>query len=282
MLLHLLLIILLFLFLFFYNIANFEDIKKNKISFVTFGGPSNQFRNRVKEITDQALSMNIFNNIYGFTDINLKNDNIFWDKHKKFIESNKRGYGYWIWKPYILLKVLNEIKENEFILYADSGCYLNISNIEGLNNYINILDNSKYGILSIVFNDPIFFCEKKWNKGDLLNLFENFNLDEIKNTTQNLATYFFVKKNDHSLKFINKWYDLACNYKLIDDSPSLVSNEKEFIEHRHDQSIFSILCKTYGSEKVFEKNDVVMIERDRGNKIEYNESLITIYKNLLE
>ena len=33
---------------------------------------------------------------------------------------------------------------------------------------------------------------------------------------------------------------------LIDDSPSIEKNSKEFIEHRHDQSVFSILCKING------------------------------------
>jgi len=88
------LLVLLIFSLFYIRLENFEN--NYTISFVTFGGPSNKYRNRVKELTDQALSMNIFNNVYGFTDRDIKSDKIFWDRHKKFIESNQRGYGYWI------------------------------------------------------------------------------------------------------------------------------------------------------------------------------------------
>ena len=31
--------------------------------------------------------------------------------------------------------------------------------------------------------------------------------------------------------------------KLIDDSASISKNHKDFIEHRHDQSLFSLICK---------------------------------------
>ena len=33
------------------------------------------------------------------------------------------------------------------------------------------------------------------------------------------------------------------DFNLIDDTPSKSKNLKGFIEHRHDQAVFSILCK---------------------------------------
>ena len=37
------------------------------------------------------------------------------------IFSQKKGAGYWLWKPYIILETLEEIPENDILLYADSG-----------------------------------------------------------------------------------------------------------------------------------------------------------------
>ena len=38
------------------------------------------------------------------TDEHLKIDKLFWENHGKIIENNSRGYGYWLWKPYIVKK----------------------------------------------------------------------------------------------------------------------------------------------------------------------------------
>ena len=46
----------------------------------------------------------------------------FYQKNKSILES-KRGGGYWLWKPYIINKILNKINENDVLLYLDSTYY---------------------------------------------------------------------------------------------------------------------------------------------------------------
>ena len=57
----------------------------------------------------------------------------------------------------------------------------------------------------------------------------------------------FLKKTDINIKLVSEWYNLMIsqNYHLIDDSPSIISNDITFVEHRHDQSCFSLLMKKY-------------------------------------
>jgi len=43
------------------------------------------------------------------------------------------------------------------------------------------------------------------------------------------------------------WYETCCNYHLLNDEPSISKNYEEFIEHRHDQSIFSIIRKKFNT-----------------------------------
>ena len=45
-------------------------------------------------------------------------------------------------------------------------------------------------------------------------------------------------------EFLTDWYSIACNYHFVDDSPSIHPNDPSFREHRHDQSIFSLLIKS--------------------------------------
>jgi hypothetical protein len=50
---------------------------------------------------------------------------------------------------------------------------------------------------------------------------------------------------DKTRDLVNKWYEIACDYHIIDDSPSIVPNMECFRDHRHDQAIFSLLTKKY-------------------------------------
>ena len=44
----------------------------------------------------------------------------------KAILTEKRGFGYWLWKPYFIRKTMNMVKEGDFIIYSDAGsAYIN-------------------------------------------------------------------------------------------------------------------------------------------------------------
>jgi hypothetical protein len=217
-----------------------ENIINKKI-FLTFG--NERYYNSLDRIKNEALSFNIFDKILIYNNLNLKNDfPDFWGKHENFIINNTRGYGYWIWKSFLVLKTLEKMNDNDILVYADAGCTLNNNGINRLNDYFEIIKNSDYGILS--FN--IGHLEKKYTKMDIFNELE-MNTDEYLNSGQLMATIFILKKCNHTLKLINEWYNFSCIYHLIDDSESNVKNSEIFIENRHDQSIFSLILKKYGS-----------------------------------
>ena len=54
-----------------------------------------------------------------------------------------------------------------------------------------------------------------------------------------------LRKNFLVINIIKKWYISCCNYDILDDYSSNISNDPEFIEHRHDQAIYSLLCYKY-------------------------------------
>jgi hypothetical protein len=73
------------------------------LTFVTFGSHAN-YIDATNRLTDQAKQLEIFDEIKNYNSNSLKNEPEFWDKHKDFCEKNKRGYGYWLWKPYLIKK----------------------------------------------------------------------------------------------------------------------------------------------------------------------------------
>ena len=61
-----------------------------------------------------------------------------------------------------------------------------------------------------------------------------------------MAGCFFIKKSKNSISFINEWLDIFYQrFDLVDDTESKLKNLNGFIENRHDQSVFSLLCKKY-------------------------------------
>jgi hypothetical protein len=78
--------------------------------------------------------------------------------------------------------------------------------------------------------------------------------------------YFLVCNETRVL--VNEWYEISSDYHNIDDSESIIPNFECFLEHRHDQSIFSLLTKKYN---IFSKKtlyEAVYYIRNRTGKSE--------------
>ena len=206
-----------------------------------------------KRLKKQAYKMNYYDEIKIHDESKLCKR--FFDKYRSHLSLGSRGFGYWCWKPQIILQLLNEIEENDYLQYTDIGCHLNPNGIDRLDYYFKMAQASRTGVFafkSIAPKYPLIhdgrrlldLDEYKWTKGDL---FDYFNVRENKKITHTQsygATNLFLKKSEKSVKFIEKWLDVInFNFSLIDDSCSKSPNLPGFIEHRHDQSIFSILCK---------------------------------------
>jgi hypothetical protein len=224
------------------NIVDKTKINKHiKKYFITFGGPSKRFHEAVNRIKREAEELGIYDKIIGYTDKELKDKNKFWKKHGKFIESNPRGYGYWLWKSFITKETLKEMNENDILVYADSGCSLNKNGTKRLLEYFDIVKNSSLGILSFELD----YIEKSYTKMDI---FKEMNVFELMDTKQLVGGIFIIRKCERTVNLVKELYKLCSNYHLINDDPSKIPNSPDFIDYRHDQSIFSLLRKKRGTE----------------------------------
>ena len=211
------------------------------VYFASFGGPSASYHAALQRICGEANQFQIFTKIFGYTDIYLKNDNEFWSQHGGFLSSNPRGYGYWLWKSYLIKKLLTSINDGDVIVYADAGCSMNLQGKPRLLEYIDICKNDESGIVSF----QLTHLEKCWTKGDISNYLGASQNDLV--TGQLVGGIFILRKCKAIVDLVNKWYETGSKYRLIDDSPSINPNDSEFKENRHDQSIWSILRKQHGS-----------------------------------
>ena len=222
-----------------------------KQHFISYGDDRPNAVNRIKK---QAESFNTFSTIDVYS-----NNNIYDDEFKKnysYVLNQKRGGGYWLWKYYLINKKIKEIDDGEYIIYCDAGCELNNKAMKRYYEYLDMLKESNYGFISF----PLLWNKKKMpppNKGftdknyTVRQLFDYLKIDinsEIAETSQYIGGILIIKKCTHSLKILDEYRKvLEYDQKLITD----FYNNKEqgffFKENRHDQSIWSLLRKKYGS-----------------------------------
>lgn len=163
-------------------------------------------------------------------------DNKFYKENEKIL-SQKRGGGYWLWKPYIILKTLNKLKEGDYLFYCDSGA-IYVNNVQYL---INDLENSGQDIM--IFELPLL--EKQWTKKETF-IKMKCDFDIYYNTNQCIGGYILLKVGERSKEFIKEYLKYCKDELLITDYlDSNIKQEETFIAHRHDQSILSLLSKKH-------------------------------------
>ncbi len=204
-----------------------------KLTIISFG--SNNEYIKLAEKTVQSV-----NNLYSKCKTKVFKPKDLPDEINNYAKLYGKGYGYWIWKPYIIKEALCTLNENDILLYLDgrSGLRRTGKPIKWLDNFI--LEN-KFDIACW----QMIHKEMSWTNGDIISA---FNLDlnsELIKTGQFAATFHAWRKNIRSLNFLNEWLNfLLENREICRDEDSKTLNHKKFIGNRHDQSVFSLMIKT--------------------------------------
>lgn len=203
-----------------------------------------------------AESMDIFDDIYTVCEKDL--DANFYKRWGRYLIPYSRGFGYWCWKPYFILKILEKMEDGDILLYSDIGCYFNPKGRERLLEYYDIVEKTPTGILGVKSQEVSYngmpetlYYEYEWTKGDLFEYYGVYNDKAYTHTPQFESTIIFFKKGPVVMQFVRDWYQAYLDdYSLATDSPSRIPNLHGFKENRHDQSIFSILAKKYGIAEI--------------------------------
>jgi len=167
---------------------------------------------------------------YGRKDI----DENFYLTNKEILDS-PRGAGYWLWKPYIINKTINQLNNGDILIYCDAGVRL----INDPRAVINKMDEDVF-----LFSNG--WRHTEWCKADCMKAINHWvGLDDF-TQPQVQASVIFFKVNDSSRRFVKEWL-LWCQMPgMIDDSPSTLPNYPTFADHRHDQAILTCLQIKYG------------------------------------
>ena len=209
----------------------------SKLILVSFA--DKRYRNSLKRLDLQTKDFP-FDERYFLTQENCLSKE-YWRSLKPWLY--RRGYGFWAWKASIVKEYFARLDEGDLLFWSDAGIYWNYTEKSKVkfDEYIQMLAGEN-DILA--FSQPTI--EKEWTKGDVLKALGTYDDDKICNSNQLWAGLFLIKKTARTMGLIDRWIELNdLKRELITDKRSTIPNKEGFKEHRHDQSIFSVLVKTY-------------------------------------
>lgn len=170
-------------------------------------------------------------NSYDFDDIR---STPFYAGNKEILDI-PTGSGCWLWKPYIILETLNSLDHGDIVVYADSG----LEFIAPIDPLIAICKQQQPVLLFANGNLP----NSMWTKRDCFILMDCDN-KKYWRSNQCDAAFALFRKCPETIQFVQEWLQYGTDKRIITDMPNTLGkkNLPDFVEHRRDQSILSLLA----------------------------------------
>ena len=155
-----------------------------------------------------------------------------------------RGGGYYLWKPYFYRKAYDALDEGDYLVYIDSGAVY-VNRIQYL---IDCMEHENVPLM--IFSLERERIEKGNTKRDAFVL---TGCDEPKytDTPQSIGGYVVCKKAPEVEAYLDEVLGYAQDIRIISDRPNVMGlpDYAEFTDHRHDQSVISLMSKKFGFKR---------------------------------
>ncbi len=160
-------------------------------------------------------------------------------EENKDVLNQKRGNGYYLWKPYIIADAFEKTQRDDYIVYTDAGSVF-------IRNFLPLIDIMREKKLDVM---AFCNCEKEinWSKRDALILMGMDNPQTLQ-SNQFCGGYVIVRNCEEAKRLITEWVRYAKDERIVTDNANVMGyeNYSEFRENRHDQTVWSLLCKKNG------------------------------------
>ena len=160
-------------------------------------------------------------------------------RENKTILDQKRGSGYWLWKPYFILKTLEALPEGVIVFYADSSVIFKSS----IAPFIQKLNSEHTDILLLQDGS-----KRKNNFNKAVQTIKREALDangidpkSIENKYALWGAFLIVRNTEGARSFVRTWLNLCKNKDALTDQPFDTSKQQStFKTHSHDQALLFI------------------------------------------
>ena len=206
--------------------------------FVSYG--DHHYSQSRLRLRDEALATGWFDAVRVYSPDELSPD---FRAEFSAILSQPRGGGYWLWKLDLLEQSLAQSAAGDLIVYCDAGCSVNPLAAGRFQEHVERLSASEHGMISFQMGFP----EEQYTTQECFAALAVPEGSEIRSSGQIQATVIIVKACEVSVEILQAFRALIRRSPLVITDHFNASQPPGFIDHRHDQSIFSILRKQFGS-----------------------------------
>lgn len=162
-------------------------------------------------------------------------------KYSEYLNEIHHGYGYFAWKS----ELVNAAFDGKWgpcdgVIWIDGGCEVNVNSFSSrtLRKFMELARINGAAAFTLKTTD------EEYSKAKLLSLHEFRDIDPA--TPQFQATWFLLGGEKGRL-IAKKWFDISIrDISYLNYSSDGVEESPSFKEHRFDQSIFSLVLKSFG------------------------------------
>lgn len=200
-----------------------------KVCLITYADEN--YADQQMQLVQEAINLDQFDRIFTYQRRHI--DPEFMDMNK-YILNFHRGGGYWLWKPYFILKALKELNDGDILLYMDCGDAFT-SECSGIKSALNSIMTDKDLCLTIGG-----YKHGEWTKRDCFHIM-GCDTPEYHNRIQLEAGMSAWRKSRQAEDVLNGWLMFAKNSAILTDDENICGkpNLDGFKDHRHDQSILT-------------------------------------------
>lgn len=164
--------------------------------------------------------------------------------HRSILDE-PRGAGYWMWKPWVIVDQLQRLDEGDLLLWVDAGAHF-VGPVERIAAVVERHDLD-------VWLMGQGYRESQYTKRDAFVLL-GMDDDHTASTPQRFASCIGVRCTAAGRALAAEYLAACTDRRLVSDDPNTcgLPNHPDFVDHRHDQSILSLLTKRHGIQVVGE------------------------------
>jgi hypothetical protein len=214
-------------------------MKKIHIAFA-----NDKFKKSLDILEKTSLSVGGIDKFIRYEPKDLQAEN-FWQDNQRIL-SQPLGAGFWIWKPFIILQTMKQLDEGDIILYTDAGMEVLDSLLPLFEIAASTKDKRMLFALTMMYGTH---RHSEYTKRDCFILMGQ---DEKKYWDARMlnAAFSLWMKTPENIDFLTEWQEYMKDSRIVTYEPNTCgkSNLPDYIDHRHDQAVLSLLSLKYGRE----------------------------------
>lgn len=215
---------------------------RTRVHLISFAAGSLRWNLAGKRLAKEARRTGRFASVRVYDERSLYSEIPTFGIENPELGANKvRGWGFWLWRPYLLRLWLQRLRANDVVVFLDAGCQINW-NPASEHRFDNYLEQvSTFGSVAMYINQSL----STWCKSDTLHAFGL--LRSAPSIMLLEPGVLLLRNTGRNLALMDAWikWGRADDYHHIDDSPSKAVNSIHFREHRHDQALLTCLNENF-------------------------------------